>query len=73
MLLWLKKVSSVKKLPISNAESFLEPIFDPNQIYKILLTQNLLIWKFNATDLLDIFLEVWRNALMIYKISKKKV
>ena len=27
-LIWLKKNSSVKKLPISNGESFLESIFD---------------------------------------------
>ena len=28
MLIQLKKVSSVKKLPITNSESFLELIFD---------------------------------------------
>ena len=30
MLIWFKKVNSVKKLPISNGESILETIFDQN-------------------------------------------
>ena len=30
MLIWFKTVSSVKKLPISNVESFLQSIFDTN-------------------------------------------
>ena len=30
MVIWFKKVSSVKTLPVSNGESFLEPIFDLN-------------------------------------------
>ena len=36
MPLWLKKFSYVKKLPISNSESFLESIFGLNEICKIL-------------------------------------
>ena len=32
MLIWLKNISSVKKIPVSNGESFLESIFDLNQI-----------------------------------------
>ena len=40
MLIWFKNVSSVKKLPISDDESFLESIFDLNWTYKILFTQN---------------------------------
>ena len=35
-----QKVSSVKKLPISNVESFLKSNFDLNKICKIVLTQN---------------------------------
>ena len=30
------------------------------------------MWKFNATDLLYIFLKDWRNPLMIYKITKNQ-
>ena len=30
ILIWFKKVSSVKKLPVTNGESFLESIFDLN-------------------------------------------
>ena len=30
MLIWFKNVNSIKKLAISNGESFLESIFDPN-------------------------------------------
>ena len=33
-------VTCVKKLPISDDESFLESIFDLSWIFKILLTQN---------------------------------
>ena len=39
MLIWLKKVSTVKKLPICNCESSLYLIFDLHWIFKILLTQ----------------------------------
>ena len=63
-------ISSVKKLPISNDESFLESIFNLNQIFKILITQNSQIWEFNASDLLYIFFREWRNSLLIYKMSK---
>ena len=28
MLIWFKKVGSIKKLPISNGEKFIESIFD---------------------------------------------
>ena len=40
MLIWFKKVSSVKKLLISDGESILESIFDLHWTCKILLTQN---------------------------------
>ena len=70
MLIWFKKVSSVKKLLISDGESILESIFDLHWTCKILLTQNRYIWNFNTTDLLYIFLKVWRYALIIYKMSK---
>ena len=30
MFIYFQKVISVKKLPISNGESFLESVFDPN-------------------------------------------
>ena len=56
-LIWFKKVSSVKKLPISDGESFLESIFDLNWTCKILLTQSCYIWNFNAADLFYIFLK----------------
>ena len=48
ILIWLKKVSSVKKVTISNDESFLEAIFDLKQIGKILLTQTI---KFRSLTL----------------------
>ena len=70
MLICLKNVNFIKKLPVSNGESLLESIFELNQICKILRTQNRKIWKLNTTDLLYIFLKVWKDALMIYKISK---
>ena len=53
-LTWCKKVSSIKELPISGDESFVGSIFDLNWTCKKLLIQNLLIWNFNATDLLYI-------------------
>ena len=40
MVILLEKVSSVKKLPINDGQSFLESIFDLNWTSKILLTQN---------------------------------
>ena len=71
MLIWFKKLSSVKTVPRSNGDSFLQSVFDLNWICKMLLTNNDQIWTFNATDLLDIFLKYWRNTLIKYKISKK--
>ena len=47
-----KKVSSIKKLPISEVEIFLKSTFDQNKICKIVLTQSHYIWNFNATKLL---------------------
>ena len=44
MLIWLKNVNYVKKLPINNGESFLESNFDLNQICKILLTRNFIFF-----------------------------
>ena len=70
MLIWLKKVSSLKKLPICDDESFLGSILVLNWTCKILLTQNCEIWNFNTIDLLYIFLKDWRNALITYKMSK---
>ena len=40
MVISFKEVSSVKKLPMSKGVSFLELIFDRNEICKMLLTQN---------------------------------
>ena len=37
MLIWLKKVNCVKKLPISDGESFLESIFDQTEHAKYYL------------------------------------
>ena len=39
ILIWFEKVSSVKKLPLSNGERFLKSIFNLNLICKIVLTQ----------------------------------
>ena len=69
MFIFFQKVSSVKKLPITDSESFLESIFDLNWTCKILLTQNRSIWNFNATDLLYIFLKDLGNHLIKYKMS----
>ena len=38
MLIWFKKVSSVKKLSISNSESFLESIFEKYCLQKMQTT-----------------------------------
>ena len=37
----------------------------------MLLRKKHQIWTFNATDLLYIFFNYWRNTLIIYKVSKK--
>ena len=71
MLIWFKNVIPVKKLPISDGESFLASISYLNWIRKILFTQNCSIWNFNPTDLLNIFPSDWRNDLITYKRVKK--
>ena len=45
-----KNVSSIKKLLISKAESFVKSNFDINQICKTVFTQSHYIWNFGATD-----------------------
>ena len=40
VLIWLKYVISIKKLPISKVQSFLKSNFDLNQMCKTVLTQN---------------------------------
>ena len=50
MFIWFKKVSSVKRLPITDVESSVETIFDLDWKCKKLLTQNRWIWIFNATE-----------------------
>ena len=70
MLVWPKKVSLIKKLPVSKLESFLKSNFDLNQTWKIVLTQNHKIWNFNATELLDILINDRRKALQFCKRSK---
>ena len=40
VLIWLKNVTSIKKLPITKAEGFLKSNFDLNQIWKKVLTEN---------------------------------
>ena len=68
VLIWLKNVSSIKKLRINKVKSFPKSNFDQNQIFKIALTQSHKIWNFSATHLLYIFIKYWRNALK--KMSK---
>ena len=65
-----KKGSTVKKLSISDCESFLESIFDLTEYAKYCLQETAKIWTFNVTDLLYIFLKDWKNALIIQKMSK---
>ena len=65
MIISVKNVSPLKKLPISKSESFLESIFELNQISNMLLTQIHEIWKCYGIDLLYIF-KVWINAFIIY-------
>ena len=62
VLIWLKKVSSIKKPPISKVKSFLKSNFDLNQIRKIVLTQSHEIWTFNAPDLRYIFIKDGKNV-----------
>ena len=50
--IWLKKLSSIKIVPISKDEIFAKSTFDPLQICKIVLIHSSRIWNFNATDLL---------------------
>ena len=57
VLIWLKKVTYISKLPVSKNKSFLKPNFDLTQTCKIELTQNHEISDFNATDLFDIFIK----------------
>ena len=73
VLILFKNVTPIKKLPISDSESILQSILDLNWIWEILFKQNRWIWSFNATDMLYIFLKHYRNALIIYKLTKTKV
>ena len=59
-LIWLKKVSSIKKQPIRTVESFLKSNFELNQTFKMVLPQNLEIWNLN------------RNVLIYIHITKNK-
>ena len=56
MLLWLKKCHN----------------FDQNQVWKIVFTHNHEIWNIIATELLNISVKDEINAMILYKISKKK-
>ena len=67
-----KHVSYLKNPRASDAESFLEAIFDLNWICKILFTWNRQIWTFNATDLLNILLKDSRNAFKIATMLKNE-
>ena len=66
----LKKISSVKALPISKIESFVKSDFDPRQICKIALTQSHYIWNFYVHDLLYAFIKHRGNALKLLENSK---
>ena len=70
MLIWLIKVISIKKLPISKAESFLKSNFDLNQIWKIVRTQNHLNVELYRNWLSLYFIKDPINAFKLQKISK---
>ena len=70
MLIWLIKVISIKKLPISKAESFLKSNFDLSQIWKIILTQNHLNVELYRNWLSLYFIKDPINAFKLQKISK---
>ena len=73
MLLWLRIVISIKKLPISEVESSLKLNHEINQTYKILLSQNHWIWNFDVTDLFDISIKDRRKLWSYAKFQKIKV
>ena len=66
MLICFKNVSSVKKLPISDGEAFLESIFDLNWTCKILLT------KFGILTQLACFIFSLKNGEMPWYIKNVK-
>ena len=73
MLIQLKQVAPIKKLPINKIESFLKSIFDLNLKSKIVPTQNHQFWNFNVTDLFCVFIQIHRNALELLKMPKIRV
>ena len=66
-----KKCSFGSKNSIGKVGNFLKSNFDLNQICKIVLTQSHWTWIFIPTDLLCIFIKDQKNALKLWKISKK--
>ena len=70
-LIWLKKVSSIKKLPIRTVESFLKSNFELNQTFKMVLLQNLEIWNLNRNVLIYIhFTKNKRKTFQLWEMSK---
>ena len=71
---WLKNVSSFRKQPIDQVESFLKSNFDLNQWYKILLTQNHQILKLLTfgTDLLYILMMIGERLWSYSNIQNMK-
>ena len=70
-LIWLKKVSSIKKLPIRTVESFLKSNFELNQTFKMVLPQNLEIWNLNRNVLIYIhFTKNKRKTFQLWEMSK---
>ena len=67
----LKTLSSIKDLPISKVESFLQSNFDLNQICETMLTQNHYIWSFKTTESLYNMIKSWRKALKLWKMFEK--
>ena len=70
-LIWLKKVSSIKKQPIRTVESFLKSKFELNQTLKMVLPQNLEIWNLNRNVLIYIHItKNKRKTLQLWEMSK---
>lgn len=70
-LIWLKKVSSIKKQPIRTVESFLKSNFELNQTFKMVLPQNLEIWNLNRNVLIYIHItKNKRKTFQLWEMSK---
>ena len=69
-LIWFKQISSVKKLPISDNQDFLDLFLDLNGTCKILLAKSTEIWNFDATGPNILPQSVWASKyLFLYQPS----